>query len=209
MAAKKRDRLDWIILRGGLTLLAAGGALVVPLVLLTALRSDSLSWDGDVGFSTELPAKLVTPADGASLMFDGHVQVLVSDPTLRLSLLAAAPDILLAAAISYVAWVLLLVVLNVHAGESFSGRVPRLLATVGPVIAAATIALTFLRAYANHEIMSAAVGTQEYFPIDDGGFFNPALGRMIAWLFVALFVSVIARAFAEGRRLADDAEGLI
>ena len=208
MARKRSNRLDWVILRGGLTVLAIGGALTIPLQLWAALKSDRLDWAGDVGYATELPGKLITPAPGTSFTFDGSVGVTIVDPSTRLSLLSTLPDILLAAAIAYVAWVLLLVVLNVDSGDSFSGRVPRLLATVGPVIAFAAVAITVLSAYANREIMLAALGQQQV-PIEPDQLFTLEIGPMIAWLFVALFVSAVARAFAEGQRLSHDIDGLV
>jgi hypothetical protein len=210
MARTRRNRLDWIILRGGLTVLVLGGALTIPLQLWGALRSDQLSWDGDVDYATDLPGTLITPAPGASFTFDGSVGVIVFDPSTRLSLIAAAPGILLAAAIAYVAWVLLLIVLNVQSQDSFAGRVPQLLATLGPVIAFASVAITLLNAYANREIMLTALGQQQVqFPIESSDLFTFEIVPMAAWLFVALFVSAVARAFAEGQRLSHDIDGLV
>lgn len=208
MARKRLDRLDWVILRGGLTVLTVGGALTIPLQLWAALRSDQLNWDGDVGYGTELPGRLLTPAPGASFTFDGTVGVTIFDPSTRLALLATVPGILLATAVAYIAWVLLLVVLNVQAGDSFSGRVPRLLTTVGPVIALAAVSITVVNAYANREIMLAALRQQDI-PIKTSELFTLDIGPMLAWLFVALLVSAVARAFAEGQRLSHDIDGLV
>jgi hypothetical protein len=208
MIPKVRDRLHWIILRGGLLVLVTGGILTIPLLMWNTLRADDLSWDGDVGYITELPRGSLTPAPGASFDFTGSVGVRLDDPSTRLSLLSVAPSIVLTAAIVYVAWVLLLVVLNVNAGQSFQGAVPRLLATVGPVIAVTAVAVTFLHAYANREIMLAALAPDELWHTGDD-LFEPAYGTMLGWLFIALLVSVIARAFIEGRRLADDTDGLV
>jgi hypothetical protein len=209
MAPKLRDRPHWIVLRGGLTLLVAGGVLAIPLQIWGALTSDSLSWKGNVGYLTDLPRGLVTPKPGAFFTFDGSVGVSLDDPSSRLSLLSVAPGIVLAATIAYVAWVLLLVVLNVNAGQPFYGAVPRLLTTVAPVIAVAAVAVTYVSAYANREIMLAVLAPGEHRISSPDQLFNPAYGRMIAWLFVALLMAVFARAFIEGRRLADDTRGLV
>jgi hypothetical protein len=179
MAAKVRDRPHWIVLRGGLLLAAVLSAAAVPWQLWSAFRSDDLTWDGDIGYGTAVPQSLVASNPGTQLYFDGHVGVYMHDASDRLRLLSVAPDVLLAAAMSYVAWVMLLVVLNVNAGRPFHGAVPRLLHTLAPVIAATAVAFTLLSAYVNQEIMVAALRPSGP-PSGPDSTYSPDIGQMIS-----------------------------
>lgn len=203
-----RDRLHWIVLRGVLLLLVTWGLLGVPWMLFQALHSYELSWSGDLAFSTDLPHGLFVPVHGASATYGGDAGIGITDPTARLSVLSVLPDLLLSAAMAYVAFVLLLLVLRIQEGRTFAGNGARLLQSSAIVIAVAAVVIPMARMWADREILASA------------GHFGPRLGGgqahaswdpngMFVWLLVALLVLAVSRAYREGERLARDSEGLV
>lgn len=203
-----RDRLHWIVLRGVLLLLVAGGLLGIPLMLFQAVHSYELSWTVDLGTVTELPRGLFVPAHDASANYLGQADIGIIEPDARLSVLSVLPDVLLAAAMAYVAFVLLLLVLRIQEGRTFAGNGARLLRSAAIVIATAAVLIPLARIWADREILASA---GHLGPRLGGG---PAQARwdlngMFIWLLVALLVLAVSRAYREGERLAEETEGLV
>ena len=203
-----RDRLHWIVLRGVLLLLMTGGLLGVPLILFQALHSDNLSWSADLGVSTGLPHGFFVPAHGASATYRGEAAIWIPDPDRKLLVLSVLPDVLLSAAMAFVAFVLLLLVLRIQEGRTFAGNGALLLRSAAIVIAVAAVLIPLARSWAAREILERA------------GHLGPRLGGgpvhthwdvngMVVWLLVAMLVLAVSRAYRAGERLAEDSEGLV
>ena len=203
-----RDRLHWIVLRGTLLLLTAGGLLGVPLTLFRVWHDDSLSWEGDVNYGTEMPQRVVHTASHAGATWNGELTVWIPDAPWKLRLLAVLPDTLLALVIGYVALVLLLIVMNVQERRPFAGSSATVLRSAAGAIALGAVVVPVSRAWANEKIMNSALVVDRSMGQTGVGF-EPDISTMLVWLLVSLLVAAAAKAFREGSRLARDVEGLV
>lgn len=206
--ARSRDQLHWILLRGTLLLLSAGGLLGVPLILFQVWHGDSLSWQGDVDFGTEMPQRVVHTAPQVEGTWDGKLMVWMPHASWTLRLLAVLPDLLLALVVGYVAFVLLLMVMNVQERRPFAGSSAAMLQSAAGAIALGAVAVPFSRAWANEKIMNSALVVDRSMGQSRVGF-DLDISTVLVWLLVSLLVAAAAKAFREGSRLAEDVEGLV
>lgn len=202
-----RGRLDRVILRGVLLLGAFGGAFSTVSMPILAARDDMLFWNGSVGYATQFPEdEYIRPEGGAFFTWDGQLRVSIDDASTRLKLLSALPDVLVALATGLVCVLLLLILMDTHSGRPFQSHNVRRLRGVAAVIFAAAVLVPLAHAWANHEVMSAALADNE---MGISGLFDYDSGTTLAWSFVALLVLAVAEAFRIGGNLADDVEGLV
>lgn len=202
------QRLHWLVLRGCLGLGALIGLAGIPLLLVQGLRGGALSWSVDLRAVTEMPRQLFVPSPGTSATYPGQVNLLLTHPDRPLSFLAVLPDLLLDMAMAYVCFVLLLLVLRIQEGRTFAGNGPRLLRGVAAVVALAGMLVPVTRAWADDRILRHAGRLGQALgggPAEGGWDVNVSL----IWLIVAAVVLAVARAWAEGQRLAQDSEGLV
>lgn len=206
MRSAGRDRVDRMILRGFLLVGAVGGLLSAVAIPVRALRDDRLFWEGSVGYGTDFPDDdLVRPKDGASFYWDGHLDVRIDDATTRLRMLVALPETLSALAFGLVCLMLLLLLLDTHGGRPFLRRNLNRLRIAACVIFVAAALVPLARAWANEEVMTAAVTPSGV----DHGLFDYDPSVTIMWLLIGLLVLAVAEAFRIGGRLAEDTEGLV
>ena len=207
MAIFVRERFDRVALRGFLTLGLLGGLFSSVMGPIRATRDEMLFWTGSVGYATQFPEdERVRPRDVASFTWDGDLDVSLDEADIGLKLLAALPGSLAALAIAVVCMLLLLVVLDTHHGQPFLSDNARRLRGVAFVIFFAAVLIPLAHAWANQEIMTAAVQPEGR---EFSGLFDFELGTTVQWSLVGLFVLTIAEVFRIGSRLADDVEGLV
>lgn len=201
-----RERLDHVLLRGALFLGAVGGAFGTVSIPILAARADRLFWDGSMGYATQFPEDGdIRPESGASFTWDGQLLVTLDDPSTRLKLFSALPDVLVALSTGLVCALLLLILMDTHLGRPFLSQNVLRLRAVAAVIFAAAVLVPLAHAWANREVMTAAVAADP----DFSGLFTYDSGTTLVWSFVALLVLAVAEAFRIGSQLADDVEGLV
>ncbi|WP_141012950.1 hypothetical protein [Nocardioides sambongensis] len=164
----------------------------------------------------------VSVLSGALLIVSVVASVMSSDPVFReianrsrdvgvvdasesLLLINAAPDVLLGTVTLVTGWLLLVVVVDIQRGMPFESHAPRRLRWASYVVVVGVIGHALLSAWADTALL-AEVGRH------GEGFLAYAARHLFdtsAWWLVAALLSVFAAAFGAGRRLAEDADGLI
>jgi hypothetical protein len=198
--------MPFFFARGLLGVVMVSAALGFALDLYRASSGASIRRNIDAQFGARVPEALAEPAAHASIGWDGTVSVSLADPGASLALVNALPTLVAAGAAAVVGWLLFIVVIDVQRGVPFEARAAARLQTAAGIIACASVAYTALSAWADSRVFEAAV---------DGGRMArsanvaPDVFDPLPWLLVAALTAVAARVFREGRRLADETEGLV
>lgn len=199
------DRTDYLFLQA---------AIVFAALIVTAVSVALPLWDWARGnplfgfietpaVDRQLPASLAAAEPGASLTWDGVIQVEVADPSAGLRLVNLIPGLLLSVAVIVVAAILYRLVVAAKAGRPFVPAAVRDLRIVAVVIFAASVLIPVAGAYAGSLLHTAAVANDVVFSV------SASFGLNLAWIGLAMLVFVLAEVFRIGQRLADDVEGLV
>jgi hypothetical protein len=184
-------------------LAAATFGSIVPLVAIAfpvigAIDNGSASWtttSDEIG--TPKGAKAGLP-DGVSLDSLGEVRYSIADATVTQQVAALLPDVLTAAFISALAWLVFILLERVAGGAPFSPSGAGMLRTMGLSAAVAGILIPLTQTWAD-SVLSDAVGgrggVETTFPF--------------AWFGLALLLLALSEVFWIGTRLAQDTEGLV
>lgn len=131
--------------------------------------------------------------------------VQVDDPSLGLSVLDAAPAVLLGLVVLVTSWLLLVVVVDIQRGVPFEQKAARRLRVAAYAVVIGVIGHAGLSGWADIRALDEAGRRGESFlGYVVGGLFDSS-----QWWLVAALLAVFAHAFGEGRRLTDDSEGLV
>jgi hypothetical protein len=197
------------LLRGFLRLLL----LTAPVtVVVSALAWDDrrLSWvDPGQSFGGDVVDRLGTDLfgtarPGTELQYGGQVQFVVAHASTPLWLLHVVPSLVVAVAVSTVAFVLLQLLAETVAGRPFTEQMPSRLRAVALVVAAAAVAAPALTAAADTAIARRV--SPEHAP---GWFATWDVWLTLGWLVAAGLVALLTEVFRVGVRLSDDVEGLV
>lgn len=184
-------------------LAAATFGSVVPLLaiafpVLDALNGGGASWtttsddlDAPKGAQAGLP-------DGVDVVSLGEVKYSIADPTVIQHVAALLPDVLTAAFLSALAWLVFVLLERVASGAPFSDSGVEMLRLMGLSAAIAGILIPLTESWSD-SVLSDAVG-------GPGGI---EINFPFAWFGLALLLLALSEAFAIGTRLARDAEGLV
>ncbi|KAA1416773.1 DUF2975 domain-containing protein [Nocardioides humilatus] len=131
----------------------------------------------------------------------------IEHPSLGLSVLDAAPTVVGGLTMAAVAWLLLIVVIDIQRGQVFDDKAARRLRTSALVITVGILAHALIAAWADIAVLKAA-------PRGRGGndysyYFVGAVLPAAPWFLVAALLAVFAHAFREGLRLVQDSDGLV
>ena len=199
-----KARIDHILVRGTLLLIVLAGPASIVLTVVAFFRDRSVHWVSQSGFGMDVPRFLGEPLPGTSATFEGELTVSIEEPSAGLWWLDALPDLLTAAAMTVVAWILLRLVLDTYGGRPFVAKSARGLRTVALVLGVAAFAVPISSALADTRILP------QVFPESTVTFESSwQVMATVTWLLVALLVLAISEAFRIGSRLAEDVEGLV
>lgn len=184
-------------------LAAATFGSVVPMVAIAFPVSDAIgngeaSWTAtsdEVGTPQGVQARLPEGVDVVSL---GEVKYSIADPTVTQQVATLLPDILTAAFISALAWLVFILLERVASGAPFSSSGAKMLQLMGMSAAVAGILIPLTQSWAN-SVLSDAVG-------GNGGL---EINFPFAWFGLALLLFALSEVFWIGTRLARDTEGLV
>ncbi|WP_248583488.1 hypothetical protein [Nocardioides sp. InS609-2] len=205
----RRTPLSFIAARGLLGVGVLSAVLGIPLAIVQALTGQDLRRDFYTGFFSEangIPGEVIPAAPGASFRWNGNAEVIIDDPTTRLALTNLAPDILVVLAVGIAAWLLLFVVVDVQRAIPFEVNAARRLRICSVVVLVTALAHPMLSSWADVAVYDAAA---EAGGMMSGLGWKPDWLSVVPWLLPAALLAAFARAFGEGRRLADETAGLV
>lgn len=165
-----------------------------------------LAINGIVGVLLTINAVLeATSDDQLSREVPGRRTVFVTDPSGWLRTLDAAPSVLQGLVTAVVAWLVLIVVVDVQRGVPFEGRAARRFRISAWLVGLAVPAYGLLTGWAAREAYDAAGRRGSVFVAS----FEQVLFDGLTFFLVAALLAVFSHAFQEGNRLASDADGLV
>lgn len=204
--ARYHRSMSFFFARGALGVAIVAAILGFSVELYSALFGSTLDRDVVTRFGDSIPERLLDPVAGADVSWRGEVSVTLTDPGTSVALLNALPALVVSVAMLVTAWLLLIVVIDVQRGVPFDAKAVRRLRTCAVVIATAAVAYTPLAAWADATVFEAAA---DHGRMARDANLSPDWFDPMPWLLVAALVAVAAHVFREGRRLADDTEGLV
>ncbi len=195
------DRSDYVFTRGATIATAAIVCVVsVGLPLWDWLRGNPLVGVVDTGsVDTPLPESLAAAEPGATLTWDGVVQLQIADPSAGLRLAALLPSLLVAALAVAIAVTLHRLIGAAEAGRPFAPATTRSLRTVGWLIFAGALLLPMIGGFADSLLILDAIDEQV----------SASYSLSLGWVALGLLVLLLAEIFRIGSRLADDVDGLV
>lgn len=205
--ARRRFNPSTFFARGLLGVVIVGGAIGTVGAVVEALRRSTLSRDIWFGGGKRQYGDAVEAAKGAWVHWRGGGSAGIDHPDLGVALVNAVPMALVSAAGCVSAWLVFLVVINVELGSPFSAAAARRLRLAATIVVGAALLHPFVSAIADAVVFHAAtVGETSGPPMTSivGG-----LVDTIPWFLVGALLAAFAQAFGEGRRLADETEGLV
>jgi hypothetical protein len=195
------SKTQLVLLRGSLRTLVLFAPLYVLVSVLRWTSHETFSWDARLGDAQSLDGRLPL-APGATATWEGQAQIHLDDPSVLVWVAALVPTTIVGLSVSVVAFLLLGILYETHAGQPFFDSSSRRLRWVSRVIAVTAVTAPVAWSIANVEIAEEALPSRNV-PGDVD------LSQMLTWLLVALVVRVIAEAFRIGTELRRDTEGLV
>jgi hypothetical protein len=199
------SRFDYLATRVALILVAvATPALAVGLPAWRWARGRPLEWTADVDPGMAGLTHLPHARSGTALEWTGGLAVTISHASIGVWLYRLLPGVLLSIAVLAVVVLLVRLTRRVQRSEAFVADSVGSLRLLALVIVLGWLCTTLADNLASTAVLSAALpeapATLTLTAINGAG---------VAMLLTGLLVGVIAEAFAQGARLADDVEGLV
>lgn len=197
-------RADYGVLQGVIIVFVAATALVtLGLPLWDWATGGPVQGVIDTGIQDArrpIPEAWAAPAPGATLTWDGSIQVELASPSVGDRLLLLIPGLLLVVIVVVVAILLLRLLAATRAGRPFTSATVRDLWILALVVLVGSVLVPAVGGLVNAEVFLDGIVTQVPFLLF---VMNPA------WLILALLLGLLAEIFRIGGRLADDVDGLV
>ncbi len=201
---KAFSRFDFLATRGVLALVAVTTpVLAVGMPLLSWARGRPLVWTAQVD-PARADLRGIVAAPGATVDWTGDLALSVGQAPTSAWIYSLVPGVVLSVAVVSVAVLLLRLTRRVQRSEAFVSDSVRSLRIIAFLVMMASLCTQLADNVASSAVLAAALPDEpDVLPVTlfSGGAF--------VMLLTGLLVGVIAEAFAQGTRLADDVAGLV
>jgi hypothetical protein len=187
--------------------LLQGFAVVVPVLALWRhlypwwSTPDSLEWQGPVATQQQITPADFGGKDGVEFFWDGTAWVRLPDASVTDRLLAAVPDLLLAAMVSAALVILARLLARVATARPFADPAVLELRILSLLVLAGGVLVPLLSSIVDNVLVRQALADASAAPL------RATLN--FAWVGAAVLIFALAQAFEQGARAAHEVEGLV